>query len=86
MIKHHDRKQLGKKGLFQLILSHHSPPSKEVRVGPQGRNPETEGNAEAMEEEPTVPHDLLTLLSYRIQPGVKSPIVGWTSHININNQ
>lgn len=60
------KKQLGKKG-FQLTLPHHSPPSKEVRIGPQGRNRETGGDAEATEEEPTVPHDLLTLLSYRIQ-------------------
>lgn len=35
MMKHHDHKQVGRRGFTQLTLPHHSPSLKEVKAGTQ---------------------------------------------------
>lgn len=49
---------LTRRGLISALMSDHSPYFREVRVGTQGMNLETETEAEAMEE-----HHLLALLN-----------------------
>lgn len=55
MIKHHDKRSLGRRGLISSYTSHHSPSSKEFTAGAE---------AEAMEEGG---HRLLNMLSYTAQ-------------------
>lgn len=72
VMKQHDQKELGRKGLVWLTLPHCSPSLKTVRTGAQpGQGPEAEGDAESVEK--FAPHGSPSLLSYRIQDAAQ----GW---------
>jgi hypothetical protein len=64
-MKHHDQKQLGRKGFIELTFPHHCSSQKEIRNS-NNRNLEAGADEEAMEGAAyrLASHGLLSLLAY----------------------